>query len=125
MTFSNYLKYQLTDLVDTYQKFYKKPLGATVIFSLLTLIAVAILLHFSIFDRTGSKRHISLLSYFFVRYSFGDTYSIVDLSKTTFIFFVSVFSVSLIRLQTGQADKKKFNFTNFIVKLTTRDFSYF
>jgi len=124
MTFTKYLKSQLTDFVDTYKKFYAKTLGATIIFTLITFIIIALLLYYSVFDKTSSKRHISLLSYFFVRYSFANTYSIVDLSKTVFIFFVSIFSIGLVRLQSEKLEKETFNFSDFIKKLKAQDFGY-
>jgi len=36
MTFTKYLKSQLTDFVDTYKSLYARTLGATIIFTLIT-----------------------------------------------------------------------------------------
>ena len=124
MTFTKYLKAQLTDFIDTYKKYYLKTNGTTVVFTLVTFVFIALLFHFSIFDKTNTKRNISLLSYFFVRYSFADTYSIVDLSKTVFIFFVSLFSVSLIRQEKNNLVGGNFTFSNFIKNIKGNDFLY-
>lgn len=124
MTFTNYLKAQLTDFVDTYKKYYLKTNATTVVFTLVTFVFIALLFHFSVFDKTGTKRNISLLSYFFVRYSFADTYSIVDLSKTVFIFFVSLFSISLIRQERNELETSNYNFSNFLLNLKANDFLY-
>jgi len=124
MTLSKYLKSQLIDFVDTYKRLYSKTLGVTVIFTLLTFSVIALLLYFSTFDKTSSKKQVSLLSYFFARYSFADTYSIVDISKTVFIFFVSVFSITLMRLQGDKLDKKDFKFLDFVKRLKGNDLGY-
>jgi len=124
MTFTNYLKAQLTDFVDAYKKYYLKTNGTTVVFTLVTFVFIALLFHFSIFDKTSTKRNISLLSYFFVRYSFADTYSIVDLSKTVFIFFVSLFSISLIRQEKNKLETSNYNFSIFLKNIKGNDFLY-
>ncbi len=124
MTFTNYLKTQLTDFVDTYKKYYLKTNGTTIVFTLITFVFIALLFHFSIFDKTSTKKNISLLSYFFVRYSVGDTYSIVDLSKTIFIFFVSLFSISLTRQERNKLQTNNFNFSDFLKNIKGNDFLY-
>jgi hypothetical protein len=124
MTFTQYLKSQLVDFVDTYKKFYTKTLSTTIVFTLITFVLIALLLHFSIFDKTSSKRHMSLLSYFFVRYSEGETYSIVDLSKTVFILMVSVFSLSFTRLKNEKPETAEFNFFDFFKKIKPEDLGY-
>jgi hypothetical protein len=124
MTFANYLKAQLTDFVDTYKKYYVKTNGTTVVFTLVTFVFIALLFHSSIFDKTSTKKNISLLSYFFARYSIGDTYSIVDLSKTVFIFFVSVFSISLIRQERNKLETNNLNFSDFLKNIKGNDFLY-
>ena len=65
------------------------------------------------------------ISYFFARYSAGDTYSIIDLSKTVFIFIVSIFSVSFVRLQKEKSETEDFNFSDFLKKIKGEDFGYF
>jgi hypothetical protein len=124
MTFTQYLKVLLTDFIDTYKKYYVKTNGTTIVFTLSTFVFIALLFHFSIFDETSSKKTISLLSYFFVRYSVADTYSIVDLSKTVFIFFVSMFSISLVRLERNKTAINDFNFSNFLKNIKGKDLGY-
>ncbi|KAA5532442.1 hypothetical protein F0919_16775 [Taibaiella lutea] len=124
MTFTQYLKVQLTDFVDTYKKYYLKTNGTTIIFTLITFLFIALLFHFSIFDETNAKKTISLLSYFFVRYSVADTYSIVDLSKTVFIFFVSIFSISLVKLERNKTAINDFNFSHFLKNISGKALGY-
>jgi len=121
MTFTNYLKAQLTDFVETYKKYYLKTNGTTLVFTLVTFVFIALVFHFSIFDKTSSKKNISLLSYFFVRYSVADTYSLVDISKSIFLFFVSLFSISLFRQERNKAEASNFHFTNFLKKIKGKD----
>jgi len=124
MTFTNYLKAQLTDFVHTYKKYYLKTNGTTIVFTLVTFVFIALLFHFSVFDKTSTKKNISLLSYFFVRYSVGATYSIVDLSKTIFIFFVSLFSISLIRQERNKLETSNLNFSDFLKNIKGNDLLY-
>src|SRR6185436_13280926 len=98
MTFSNYLKGQLTDFVDCYRKYFWRTLGTVLTYTVVCFVAMALLLKFSDFDTTSGKKQVSLLSYFFTRYSNKGIYSLVDLAKTVFIFFVAFFSLGLTRL---------------------------
>ena len=92
MSFANYLKEQLNDFVESYRKFLFQTFGTALSYSIICFAVTALLLRFSDFDKTSIAKQISLLSYFFHRYSKGDTYSIIDLTKSFFIFFVSFFS---------------------------------
>src|SRR5689334_12539101 len=98
MTFSNYLKEQLSDIVDNYRRNFWLTIGTSLTYSVLCFVVTAVLLKFSVFDATGNRyRQISLLSYMFSRFSNNLTYSLVDLSKSVFLFFVSLFSLGLLR----------------------------
>jgi len=123
MTIPDYLKGQLTDFVDAYQKFFKKTFSFTVTLTLICFVIAAFFLHFSKFDTTVERRQISLLSYFFNRYSKNETFSIVDLVKSTFIFFVALFSVGLTRLTTNTTNENELSFKQFINKIKIKDFS--
>jgi hypothetical protein len=107
MTFSNFLKEQLTDFVECYRRYFWRTLSTVFIYTLLCFVAIAFLFKYSDFDVTASKKQISLLSYFFFRYSIKEVYSLVDLSKIVFIFFVAVFSLGLNKLISNDVDKKK------------------
>lgn len=124
MTFANYLKAQLSDLVDSYKKYYIKTNGTAVAFTLIAFVCIALLFHFSLFDITGTSRNISLLSYFFVRYSVGGTYSLVDLSKTVFLFFVCLYSISLSRQERAGSPTGRFHFPDFVRNIHANDFPY-
>jgi hypothetical protein len=121
MTFSNYLKGQLTDIVDNYRKYFWRTLGTVLTYSVLCFVVTAILLKFSVFDATGNRyRQISLLSYMFSRFSNNLTYSLVDLSKSVFIFFVSLLSIGLLRQENANKDEE-LSFGQFIKKLKLTD----
>jgi hypothetical protein len=124
MTLTNYLKSQLTDFVDAYKIFYTKSLATTIIFSLVVFAIISLLLNFSLFDAVTPKKQISLLSYFFVRYSAGSTYSLVDLSKTMFIFVVSLFAITLTRLKNEKSLNDEYNFSEFLKKIKASDFGF-
>ena len=124
MTLSNYLKAQLSDFVDTYKKYYTRTLGATIVYTLLSMAAICLLLYFSNFDNITHKKQVSLLSYFFFKYSFGGTYSLVDLSKAFFFFFFSLFSISLYRLSTSKQGTESLNFSDFLRQITTKDLGF-
>lgn len=125
MTFSNFLKQQLFDFVESYKKYFWRTLLTTLIFSIFCFVAIAFLAKYSEFDSSNESKQVSLLSYFFVRYSLNDTYSIVDLAKTIFIFFVSLFSIGLLRLKINEnPEKKELSFFSFIKKLQIQDIIY-
>ncbi|HVX51663.1 MAG TPA: hypothetical protein VHB48_15995, partial [Chitinophagaceae bacterium] len=95
MEFPVFLKEQFNSFVDCYKKYFRQTFGIAISFTILCFIFSAILFRFSDFDESTNSRQLSLLSYFFTRYSEGNTYSIVDLTKTVFIFFAALFSVTL------------------------------
>lgn len=125
MTFTDYLKIQLTDFVECYRKFFWRTLGTAMTYTVICFLFMAILLKFSNFE-VNSGRQVSLLSYFFSKYSAGDTYSLIDCSKTVFLFFVSLFSVGLFRLDSNEtAEQKELSFSSFIKKLHGFDLLFF
>jgi hypothetical protein len=122
MTFTHYLKEQLTDFVESYRKYLLPTFGTTLKNTVLCFILSAILFHFSEFDKANTTKQISLLSYYFNRYSKAETYSIIDLTKSVFLFFVSVFSVGLIRLE--QPKKNKISFKQNTSHVHFKDLTY-
>lgn len=124
MTTGNYLKAQLTDFVESYQTYFKKTFGATVVFTIICYVIAAFFVRISVFDTTIAEKQISLLSYFFHRYSKGETYSIVDLIKSVFFLFVALFSIGLIRLKDKTLDDIEFSSTKFFRLLELKDVVY-
>jgi hypothetical protein len=122
MTFTNYLKKQLTDFIDSYSNYFGRTLGAILTYTVLCFVAMAVLLKFSDFDTISARKQSSLLSFFFTRYSANDTYSLIDLAKIIFIFFVSLYSVGLFRLTNKEAEEQKeLPFTSFLKELRVND----
>src|SRR5436190_10529542 len=107
MNFSEYLKRQFTAFVEGYTKYFWRTLGAVLIYTIICFAAMAFLLRFSDFDTANGKSQISMLSYFFTRYSSKEVYSLVDLAKTVFIFFVALFSIGLTRQTKNENDSEK------------------
>jgi hypothetical protein len=123
MKFSESLKRQFVDFVEVYRNYFGRTLAITFACSVLCIVSVAIFLRFSDFDLSNKTKQISLLSYFFRFYSRGDTYSLVDLTKSVFIFFVAIFSVSLIRIEITGDKRKEISLGAFIKNITLKDFA--
>ncbi len=107
MKFTVFLQEQLNSFVDCYKKYSRQTVGITISFTIICFVCAALLLRLSDFDGSIQLRQISLLSYFFNRYSDGKTYAVVDLAKTVFIFFVALFSITLmhaVKNKTGQQE---------------------
>ena len=97
MNLTNYLKELFISFIDTYKKEFSRSIGLVLLYTIVCFIFVAILLRFSNFDPISHTKQTSLLSYFIHDYSQGKTYSIVDLTEIIFLFFVSLFSISILR----------------------------
>lgn len=120
MRFTDFLKSQLVDFVEVYRKYFTRTFGIAVTYASVCFVIAALLLRFSNFDKTVTGRQISLLSYLFHRYSKGSTYSLVDLVKSAFIFFVCLFSLGLYRVSRNNPGAEEFRFKDFLnaVKFT-------
>jgi hypothetical protein len=122
MTFSNYLKGQLTDFVENYRLYFWRTLGTVLTYTVFCFIGIALLLKFSVFNEALRSKQISLLSYLFGRYSLNQTYSMVDMSKSLLLFFISLFSLGLLRLEQQESDKvEELTFMSALKKLNMRD----
>ena len=121
MGFTDFLKAQLLDFVDSYKKFFRLTFEVTIIYTVLCFVIAALLLRFGNFDSSVTLKQISLLSYFFHRYSKGDTYSLVDLIKTVFIFSVSLFSIGMVRQLKGERKQSEVHSRNFFTILKIND----
>jgi len=121
MTLTNFLKEQLTIFVENYKKYFKPTFGVAITFTTLCFVIAALLFRFSDFDPSVTAKQISLLSYFFHRYSKANTYSIVDITKTVFIFFVSLFSLGMLRLHKNDMERNELSFKHFFRSIKVKD----
>lgn len=121
MSFPDFLKAQFTDAIDNYKKHFGRTFGVAISFTIICFIGSAILFRFSDFDKEVTTKQISLLSYFFNRYSKFKTYSLVDLTKTMFIFFIAVFSVGMSRITRNETEVKELSFIHLSRVITGRD----
>jgi hypothetical protein len=124
MKLTVYLKKQLNDFVEVYEKYLVRTSGITLALTLICFVIIALLLRFSEFSPSATSKQFSLLSYFFYRYSLGDIYSIVDLSKTVLIFFVSIFSLGLTRINMGDKESTELKIGDFFRQIFPRDLLY-
>lgn len=122
MKTSSHLKKQFIDSVEVYRNYFQRTLGIAFAGAFVCIIGSAILLRFSNFDHSVTSKQVSLLSYFFHFYSKGDTYSLVDLTKSVFLFLVSLFAIGLLRIQKHGNDNKEIPLGTFVKQLTARDF---
>jgi len=118
MTSAQYLKAQLNDFVDSYKKFSYKTNGITIVLTLVAFAATALLLNSGYIDPAFARKQTSLLNFFFRRYSFGRTYSIIDLTKPCFLFLVSLFSIALTRVTRSNND---LSFNDLMSQLKAKD----
>jgi hypothetical protein len=118
MKFADFLRSQLTDIVDAYQQYLRRTIGITIIFTVICFVIAAFLLHFNEFSERLAKREVSLLHYFFLSYRGGKVYGIIDLTKNVFIFFVALFSVGFTRLKN---EATQLTFSQFIRKINVKD----
>jgi hypothetical protein len=121
MTLLNFIKKQPVDFVDTYKNYFEKTFGAAITFTLVCFVIAALLFRYSDFDDSIKERQISLLSYFFHRYSKGQTYSIIDLTKTVFVFFISLFSLGLLRISNTDKAPARLSFKYFLRSVKFKD----
>jgi hypothetical protein len=120
MKFADYLRSQLTDIVDYYQQYLRRTIGTTIIFTAICFVVAALLLHFTEFSGRAAKTQISLLNYFFLSYSAGNVYRIVDFTKDVFIFFVALFSIGFARLK-NEGIPAEITFSLLIRKINLKD----
>lgn len=121
MIISNYIKGQLEDIVYNYKKYFGQTFGTAITFTVLCCISSALLLRFSDFDKLVTAKQISSFSYYFHRYSKGETYSIVDLTKTFFVFFIAFFSLGISRQPFSETDNIQLSFSKIKSKIKIKD----
>ncbi|MCW3072377.1 MAG: hypothetical protein JWO44_2267 [Bacteroidetes bacterium] len=101
MNIAAFLKIQLSDFVDTYEKQFRKTYGITLVWTICATAITLLLLKYTSFDVSLRQRHNSLIGFFYYRFSTASVYSFTDLCKIVFIFFMSVFSLSMIRFNSS------------------------
>jgi hypothetical protein len=97
MQITIYLKKLLVGFIEVYQKYFLKTIRSAFLWTVLCFLIAAIIAGFSDFDLPLRSKPISILSYFFSRFSYKDYYNFGDIVKSIFLFFVSIFSINLIR----------------------------
>jgi hypothetical protein len=97
MPFTEFLKKLLTGFVEVYERYFRRTFLMALILSFCCFALVLILMAYTSYDENVRAKPNSILSFFFSRYSFLSTYRFVDLTKTVFVFFTSIFSISIIR----------------------------
>lgn len=101
-----YLKKLLTGYVTIYQTLFVKTFKAALLLTILSFLIAGIIGHFFDYDSRLKSKPISILSYFFSRFSYKEIYAFGDTVKTIFLFLVSVFSVNLIRNENKETGDK-------------------
>lgn len=94
MQYSTFFKKQSAALIDIYQERFTKTIWQAVLLTSISFIITAVISNYTQYDQSAKNIPISVLSFFSLRFSFNETYSIVDNAKSIFIFFVSIFSIS-------------------------------
>jgi hypothetical protein len=103
MSLGEYLRKLLVAYVDDYINLFAKTLGIALTFTLLCFVCVLVLVKFNDNNYAlDSPKPISLLSYFYLRYSKAGVYSIVDLSKIIYLFFISLMSIGIWRISKSE-----------------------
>ncbi|WP_426584884.1 hypothetical protein [Mucilaginibacter sp. R-33] len=96
MEYSDFLKRQSAAFIEIYQKKFAKTIIAAVLWTVFCFFIIEILSTYSNYDPVSKTHPVSILSFFFLRFSTNEIYSVVDNGKSVFLFFVSVFSLSLV-----------------------------
>jgi hypothetical protein len=121
MTFTNNLKAQLIDFVDSYKNYFGKTLVTALAYSVLCFLSIAVLLHFTEIPSYDTDK-ISLQTFLWSHNSYLENYYLTDLTIPFFVFFISLFSLSLLRQACGNIeDSHRFSFNAFINQLTLND----
>ena len=103
MKFYIFLKKLLAQFVDDYQKYFAKTFGYAILWTILCFAIGQLLAAYSDYDPNTTIQPLSILSYFSLNFSLNTTYSFVDLFKVIFIFFVSIFSIKLLKKSSFKA----------------------
>lgn len=121
MNLTTFLKNQFINFVEVYRTNLLKTFSVAITYTIFCFVIMALLLRFTEFDLSLNMDQKSILSFFFARYSYGNCYSIIDLSKTVLLFFVAMFSLGLIRNNSNSIDEQEFKNTDFFKVLSFND----
>jgi hypothetical protein len=108
MQFSVVLKKLLNGFIDVYRKTFFKTIREAFFWTAICFMIAAVIVGFWDDYSIIKSKPISILSYFYSRFSYQNEYAFGDAVKTMFIFFVSLFSINLIRNQNEAANKRRF-----------------
>lgn len=96
MQYSTFLKKQAIAFIDTYKRKFTKTITSAFLWTILCFVVIQVLANFSHYDFITIKHPVSILSFFFNRFSSDEVYCIADNGKSVFLFFVSIFSIGLL-----------------------------
>lgn len=96
MQYSTFLKKQAIAFIDIYKTKYTKTITSAFLWTILCFAAIQLLANYSHYDFITVKHPVSILSFFFNRFSTDEVYCIADNGKSVFLFFVSIFSIGLL-----------------------------
>lgn len=121
MKFNSYLRNQLTDFVEVYHKFWVPTFNVTLLYSLACFIIVGVLARVSPLGSLMEQADISLLSFFFSKYSSEEHYYFSDLSMIVFAFGVSLFSLGLARIHHRELEESEYKLQDFLREIKSTD----
>lgn len=96
MQYSTFLKKQAIAFIDIYKSQFTKTITSAFLWTILCFVIIQVLANYSHYDFITIKHPVSILSFFFNRFSSDEVYCIADNGKSVFLFFVSVFSIGLL-----------------------------
>ena len=96
MPFAIFLKSLLSGFVDVYRIYFHKTFVMALILSLICFLLALVLMACTDYGilRTAP---VSIVSFFYSRYSYSGVYQFVDLTKTVFVFLAAIYSINIIR----------------------------
>src|ERR1700744_5031784 len=97
MLLAKFLKSLLTQFVETYQQLFAKTFGYALLWTMLCFAIGQALAAYSNYDPGLMINPVGINSYFNLNLSQNSVYSFVDDFKIIFIFFVSIFSLKLLK----------------------------
>jgi hypothetical protein len=123
MKLDQFLGKQLQDVLTVYKTLFKKTFGITIILSFLCLLFIAAL-HIYCADAENTGAKTSLLSYLWYRYSSANSYNLVDMSKSVFLFVISFFSIAISRKLIRDKENMNVKLGSFFDEMRPTDFGF-
>jgi hypothetical protein len=97
MKLTGYLKKQFVNFVEVYEKHFTDTYWIAFTLTILFAVSGVLLIDFSALDSLTNTKPEGFLDYLFYKHSTEKIYSLTDLIKNCFIFFVSIFCIALMR----------------------------